>query len=146
MSEITIPAREGRGFEVAAGGRFRIVTPQGQQAADFFAYNAANTGEWLSPNHTWVRNRRVRLQAGDELQSRFRRPLLRLTEDGADGVHDLMIPACDQVRYEQLGHQGPHASCTDNLCNAMRRLGHGVDAIPNLDNGHPCHRGLLSAR
>ncbi len=134
MSEITIPPREGRGFEVSEGGRFRIVTPQGQQAADFFAYNAANTGEWLSPNHTWVRNRSVRLQPGDELQSRHRRPMLRLAEDGADGVHDLMIPACDQTRYEQLGHEGPHASCTDNLCNAMRRLGHSVDVIPQPVN------------
>ena len=60
--------------------------------------------------------------------------MVRLTEDGAAGVHDMMIPACDQVRYEQLGHEGPHASCTDNFCNAMRRLGHTIDVIPQPIN------------
>ena len=37
MTTLSVPAREGRAFEVAKGGRFRIVTPEGQQAADFFA-------------------------------------------------------------------------------------------------------------
>lgn len=135
---LTIPAREGRAFRIARGGRFRITTPQGQQAADFFAFNAENIGEWLSPNHTWVRNRRVRLKAGDRLLSRFRRPMLTLVEDGAQGVHDLMIPACDQFRYEELGHQGPHASCSDNLRNAMLREGFVVDVIPQPINFFTC--------
>lgn len=134
MTTLTIPAREGRAFEVARGGRFRIVTPEGQQAADFFAFNARAVGEWLSANHTWIKNRRIKLAAGDEFQSRYRRPMLRLVEDGAGGVHDLMIPACDQIRYEQLGHQGPHASCSENLANAMRRLGHAIDVVPQPVN------------
>ena len=134
MTTVSVPAREGRAFEVAKGGRFRIVTPEGQQAADFFAYNARVVGEWLSANHTWIKNRRVKLRDGDEFQSRYRRPLLRLTEDGAGGVHDLMIPACDQIRYEQLGHQGPHASCSENLATAMRRLGHEIAVVPQPVN------------
>jgi hypothetical protein len=134
MATLTVPAREGRGFRISEGGRFRIVTPHGQQAADFFAYNAQSVGEWLSPNHTWVKNRNVRPREGDELVSRFRRPLLTFTKDGAGGVHDMMLPACDQFRYEQLGHEGPHASCSENLCNAMRRLGHNIDVIPQPIN------------
>lgn len=134
LTTLAIPAREGRGFEVAKGGRFRIVTPEGQQAADFFAFNARNVGEWLSANHTWIRTRRVRLRAGDEFQTRYRRPMLRLAEDGAEGVHDMMIPACDQIRYEQLGHAGPHASCSENLGIAMRRLGYGIDVVPQPIN------------
>lgn len=134
MERITVPAQEGRGFKVARRQSFRIETPQGQQAADFFAFNAENVNEWLSPNHVWVRNRRVRLRVGDELISRFRRPMLKLTRDEAGGVHDLMIPACDQFRYEQLGHVGPHASCSDNLRNAMLRLGYNIDVIPQPIN------------
>ncbi len=134
MTTLSVPAREGRAFEVAKGGRFRIVTPEGQQAADFFAYNARVVGEWLSANHTWIKNRRVKLRDGDEFQSRYRRPLLRLTEDGAGGVHDLMIPACDQIRYEQLGHHGPHPSCSENLATAMRRLGHEIAVVPQPVN------------
>ena len=60
--------------------------------------------------------------------------MLRLVEDGAEGVHDMMIPACDQFRYEQLGRPGPHASCAENLAIAMRRLGHGIDVVPQPIN------------
>ena len=134
MTTLMIPAREGRGFEVAKGGRFRIVTPEGQQAADFFAFNGRSAGEFLSANHTWIANRRIKLQAGDALRSRYRRPMLRLSEDGAEGVHDMLIPACDQIRYEQLGHAGPHASCAENLATAMGRLGRSIDLVPQPVN------------
>lgn len=112
----------------------RIVTPYGQQAADFFAFNADNVREWLSPNHTWVWTRTVRPRQGDVLLSRFRRPMLDFAEDGAGGVHDMMIAACDQFRYEQLGYEGPHASCSDNLRMSMQRLGYEIDVIPQPIN------------
>jgi len=130
----TVPPREGRAVKVLRGQTIRITTPKGAQAADFFAYNAENVGEWLSANHTWVTTFCVRPRAGDEFLSRFRRPMLRFAEDGADGVHDMMIAACDQFRYEFFGHKGPHASCSENLCVAMRRLGHQVDVIPQPVN------------
>ena len=134
MQTLPIPAREGRGFPVAEGQRLRIVTPHGAQAADFFAFNAANIGEWLSANHTWVWTRATRPRQGDTFQSRFRRPMLDFSLDGADGVHDMMIPACDQFRYEQNGFAGPHASCSENLRLAMQRLGYSVDVIPQPVN------------
>ncbi len=60
--------------------------------------------------------------------------MLRFSRDGADGVHDMMIAACDQARYEFFGYQGPHASCAENLCVAMRRVGYNVDVIPQPVN------------
>lgn len=132
--EITVPASEGRAARVAKGQLFRITTPKGAQAADFFAYNAETVGEWLSPMHTWVMNRSVKPREGQTLISRFRRPMLRFAEDGADGVHDYMLAACDQFRYEQCGHHGPHASCAENLQVAMRREGYEIDVIPQPIN------------
>jgi uncharacterized protein len=132
--KIIVPPREGHAIKVLRGQTIRITTPKGAQAADFFAYNAENVGEWLSANHTWVTTFCVRPRAGDEFLSRFRRPMLRFAEDGAEGVHDMMIAACDQFRYEFFGHKGPHASCSENLCVAMRRLGHQVDVIPQPIN------------
>lgn len=132
--EIVVPPREGRAVRVARGETIRITTPKGAQAADFFAFNAENTGEWLSANHTWVTTFCVRPRQGDVFLSRFRRPMLRFAEDGAAGVHDMMIAACDQFRYEFFKHEGPHASCSENLCVAMRRLGHQVDVIPQPVN------------
>ncbi|MEZ5775650.1 MAG: urea carboxylase-associated family protein [Hyphomicrobiaceae bacterium] len=134
MTKLVVPAAEGRAVEVAKGRRLRITTPKGAQAADFFAYNAHNVGEWLSPPHTWVTTFSVKPRAGDTLISRFRRPMVRILEDGAGGVHDMMIAACDQLRYEFFGHKGPHASCSDNLETAMRRLGHQIGVIPQPVN------------
>jgi uncharacterized protein YcgI (DUF1989 family) len=134
MNETVVPAREGRAVSVRAGQRLRITTPMGGQAADFFAFNAKNVGEWLSANHTWVTTFNVKPRVGDTFISRFRRPMLTFAEDGADGVHDMMIAACDQFRYEFFGHEGHHASCSENLCVAMRRLGHQIDVIPQPIN------------
>ena len=74
MRATTVPAREGRAFLVKQGEHIRITTPMGAQAADFFAYNAHNVGEWLSANHTWVTTFCVKPREGDTLISLFRRP------------------------------------------------------------------------
>lgn len=134
MKRHVVPAREGRAVRVSEGQRFRIITPHGQQAADFFAFCADDIGEWLSPMATWVATRSIRPRAGDSFLSRHRRPLLDFVEDGADGVHDMLLAACDQARYEQLGFEGPHASCAENCITAMGRLDHEIDVVPQPVN------------
>jgi uncharacterized protein YcgI (DUF1989 family) len=134
MDKTVVPASEGRAVQVAAGERIRVTTPRGQQAADFFAYNAADLGEWLSPMHTWVKTYCVKPRQGDVLLSRFRRPMLEFVDDGAGGTHDMMIAACDKLRYEEFGHEGPHASCAENLMVSLRRLGHEIAVVPQPIN------------
>lgn len=134
MPRIIIPPRQARPVELAKGRRLRITTPKGAQAADFFAYNAHNVSEWLSPPHSWVTTFCIKPREGDVLLSRFRRPVVQILEDGAEGCHDMMIAACDQFRYEFFGHEGPHASCSENLTVAMRRLGHEISVIPQPVN------------
>jgi hypothetical protein len=134
MARIVVPAREGRAVEVPRGRIVRVTTPKGAQAADFFAYNAASREEWLSPPHTWVTTFRVRPREGDVFLSRFRRPIARFAKDAAGGVHDYLIAACDQFRYEFFGHKGQHASCAENLILAMRRLGHEIPVVPQPIN------------
>ena len=133
MSTIIAPG-EGRGFRVSKEQHILVTTPKGQQAADFFAYSENNINEWLSPNHTWVWTRSVRPRRGDIILSRFRRPMIEFVEDGADGFHDMMIAACDQFRYEQLGFSGNHPSCSENLRTAMQRHGHNIQVIPQPIN------------
>lgn len=134
MPRTIVPAAEGRAVELRRGQCLRITTPHGRQAADFFAFNAQNAGEWLSCMHSWVTTFSVKPRQGDTLISRYRRPMVRITEDGASGIHDMMIAACDQFRYEFFGHKGPHASCSDNLETAMRRLGIAVPVVPQPVN------------
>ena len=57
-----------------------------------------------------------------------------MIEDGGDGIHDMLLPACDQFRYEFFGYEGPHASCSDNLMNVMRRRGHEISIVPQPVN------------
>lgn len=129
-----IPPAEGRAVRVAEGRLVRVTTPRGHQAADFFAYNAADLDEWLSPMHTWVTTRSIKPRVGDEFLSRFRRPMLRLVEDTAAGCHDMLIAACDQARYVQFGLHAPHRSCSANLAEAMAALGHEVEVTPQPVN------------
>ncbi len=130
METLVIPAGEGGAFRVTEGQRFRIITPKGQQAADFFAFRADDIGEWLSPGHTWMPTRALHPRAGDTFLSRFRQPMLDFVEDGADGIHDLIIAPCDAIRYKQFGVEGHHRSCAENLELAMREMGHEITVIP----------------
>ncbi len=134
MGTCVVEARGGRGFRVASGQHFRIITPRGGQAGDFFAFRADDIREWLSPMHTWATTRTLRPRQGDTFLSRFRRPLLNFIEDGAGGVHDWMIAACDQSRYEESGVRGPHANCSENLRLAMNRFGFEIDVVPQPVN------------
>jgi uncharacterized protein YcgI (DUF1989 family) len=134
MTKFEIPARGGQAVRVQQGQRIQVITPKGAQAADFFAYAASDLREWLSSMHTWVTTRSIKPRPGDAFLSRFRRPMLDFLEDGAGGMHDMMLAACDQTRYEQYGFVGPHASCSDNLRNAMARLGHPIDVVPQPVN------------
>lgn len=133
-SVIIVPAREGRAFRVEKGQQFKVITPKGSQPCDFFAFSVEDIGEWLHPNITWTFTRHTKPMQGDVFLSRFRRPMIDFVEDGASGIHDMMIAACDQFRYEQLGFSGNHENCADNLCNAMRREGYNVDVIPQPVN------------
>jgi hypothetical protein len=125
MRTIEVPAGHGRAFEVAMGKRFRLVTPRGQQSADFFAFCADNISECLSPHHTWMPTRALHPRPGDTFLSRRRQPMVEFIEDGADGVHDFIIAPCDAIRYEQFGVPG-HRSCIGNLEEAMAVLGRKV--------------------
>jgi hypothetical protein len=119
---IEVEAAHGKAVPLEAGSALRVTTPKGAQAADFFAFTP-ELDEWLSPMHTWVWTRSVRPRLGDVFLTQRRRPLIRFAEDGAGGVHDMLIAACDQARYEQLGWTGPHRSCAENLREALAELG-----------------------
>jgi len=47
-----IPAREGAAFKLRAGDRIKLISPRGQQVADFFAFNADDPSEYLSMRTT----------------------------------------------------------------------------------------------
>ena len=132
--QITVPAGEGRAIALQAGRRLRLTTQAGHQAADFFAFNAEDLSEWLSATHTWSSTRVMEPRSGQTFLSRLRRPLLLFAEDGAGGVHDMLIAACDPARYREFGMEGYHRSCAENLVAAMATRGYTITTIPQPIN------------
>jgi len=86
--------------------------------------------EHLSMPHLHTSLGRLFPKHGDALVSNLRRPLLTLMQDSSDGVHDTVIACCDLPRYRQLGAQGYHDNCADNLRMALIAIGLRAALIP----------------
>lgn len=126
-----IPAGHGRAFPLRRGRRLRVATVEGGQVVDTWALVADDPAEWLSMEHTRGLLSTIAPREGDLLYSNRRRPVLLLREDTSPGVHDTLIPACDQARYELLGHSGPHRNCAENLRSALAAAGLPAPAVPS---------------
>ncbi len=132
-AEHLIQARTGIAFRVAPGDYVEVVDVQGQQAADFWAFNENDLNEYLSAPHTRIGLMHLFPRAGEAFLTNHRRPIIRVVEDPV-GVHDFLSAACDPWRYEELGHKGWHASCQENLDLAMKRAGYGWVPTPQPFN------------
>lgn len=130
--DIHVPAREGRAFEVRAGQTIRITDLQGKQVCDLWAFRPDNLNEFVSASHSRVACGRVRLQTGDALVSNLRRPLLTFI-DGVEG-HDTLQPCCDPERYRLDYGIAEHASCRENVFNAMQPYGLAYELVPDPIN------------
>lgn len=131
---ITIPARKGKAVRLAKGQHIKVLNPTGQQVVDTWAFNANNTSEFQSNEHTRAYMLRMIPQPGDVLFTNQRRPILTLTEDTSPGIHDMLIAACDPARYEQLGCAEYHDNCQDNLHAALWELGLTAPETPSPIN------------
>jgi uncharacterized protein YcgI (DUF1989 family) len=131
---IHIPAREGRGVRIRAGGRFRVVDLEGGQVGDLFAFYAEDVREYASAEHTRVHVNRLFPRPGEHFVTNRRRPILLFEEDRSPGAHDMLCAACDPSRYAGLGVEGWHASCQENLRKAMAELGHPDVEVPQPTN------------
>ena len=131
---IVVPAREGRGVRIAKGQSFRIVDLEGSQVGDLFAFNAHDVGEYHSAHHTRAVVDRLFPVPGEQFQSNARRPIMTFVADDSPGIHDMLIAPCDPARFEQLGVQGWHASCQENLQTVMAGFGFPEIVVPQSIN------------
>ena len=118
MQSMIVKGGYGGRIEVARNRIVEVVNVQGGQVCDFFAFNADNVREHLSPGHTRSVLRKVYLEVGDQLCSVLRNPMLELVED-TTGVNDFCVPQCDPQRYVQDFGVSGHRNCRDNLAEAM---------------------------
>jgi uncharacterized protein len=117
-SEILIKGGHGGRIAVKQGQLLEVTNVDGQQICDFFAFNAQDVSEHLSPAHCRAKLRRVVLKVGDALVSQYYNPVFEIIEDTV-GCHDMTFPPCDPARYLQGFGLMDHRSCRMNLAEAM---------------------------
>lgn len=129
----TIPARYARAALVKRRWHVTVTNTYGTQVVDCWAFNPDDMNEFMSMEHTRVALDRYRPKIGDILVTNRRRPILRIVEDTC-GVHDTLLAACDQYRYQQLGCKEYHRNCDDNMWEAMIAAGYRPSETPSPFN------------
>ena len=126
-----LAARTGRGFEVEAGELIRITDLEGSQPVDFWGLQQGRSpGVPLLRAHQAVHReavppcRRFRLHqpAAQDRHGRRRHT--------SPGQHDMQYAACDPTRYAELGVEGYHESCQENLHTALEGFGIALQFTP----------------
>lgn len=129
-----VPARKGRAVRVAAGQTIRITNTHGTQVCDMWAFKTGQMNEFLSMEHMHAWIDRINPRPGDAMVTNRRRSILKFKTDTSVGVHDTLIAACDIHRYRNLGVEGYHDSCADNLRLALKAIGLQTREVPGSLN------------
>lgn len=124
ISREVLAARTGAAVRLQRGDILRVVNTHGTQVVDFWAVRPPKGDVHLSMSHTRGVLGRLRPKVGDDLYDSDRVALLTFIEDTSPGVHDTLIPACDQRRYEGLGAEPGHPNCRHNFEIALEA--HGI--------------------
>jgi uncharacterized protein YcgI (DUF1989 family) len=124
----------GTAFELRAGQQLRVIDLEGEQVADFIAFNRADKGEWLSSGRSIDYANRIYLTKGDILYSNRSRPMLTIVEDDV-GRHDFLLTPCSPETFQIIyKNNTPHPSCFGNLATNLAPFGIAPDAIPTTFN------------
>jgi uncharacterized protein len=124
----------GTAFELRAGQSLRVIDLEGEQVADFIAFNAHDKAEWLSSGRSIDYANRVYLTKGDILYSNRSRPMLTIVEDDV-GRHDFLLTPCSRETFQIIyKNDAPHPSCFHNLATHLAPFGIAPDSIPTTFN------------
>ncbi|MFZ3590781.1 DUF1989 domain-containing protein [Bacillus sp. DJP31] len=118
-----IQKKTGHGFRVAKGDRIKVIDVEGQQIADFVAYNASDFKERLDSVATRDTLQSTEIKKNSALYSNLYKPMLTLLEDTV-GKHDLLSPACRPEMYQILfNKEKPYENCYCHLNEAIAAYG-----------------------
>ena len=132
-NRIEVPAGAGEAVMLRRGERAGVIDVEGGQVGDVFAFRADDPGEYLSASHTRTHVGRLFPRIGESFVTNRRRPILTLVADTSPGMHDMLIAACDDERYQALGAPG-HGSCARNLWTELAHRGLPTDVVPQPVN------------
>jgi len=118
-----LTASQGIAVPLRQGQSIRVTNTHGTQVVDTWVLSAADPLDYGAMEHTRSANSQIYLGEGDRIVSIHRRPLVTLVQDTSPGRHDTQLCPCNSEIYAELGHKGPHRSCTGNFHEAIGRLG-----------------------
>ena len=129
ISEIIIPPRDAKTFEVKKGQFFRIESIEGPQVGDLNIFQANNLEEKFYSGKTRALYG-THLSTGDKMLSNFPylRSLATITWDTLDwygydkdggSVHDVIGTRCDPYTSKLLSDNDYHYCCHSNLTRAL---------------------------
>ena len=129
ISEIIIPPRDAKTFEVKKGQFFRIESMEGPQVGDLNIFKADNLEEKFYSGKTRALYG-THLSTGDRMLSSFPylRSLATITWDTLDwygydkdggSVHDVIGTRCDPYTSKLLSDKDYHYCCHSNLTRAL---------------------------
>jgi uncharacterized protein YcgI (DUF1989 family) len=129
ISEIIIPPRDAKTFEVKKGQFFRIESIEGPQVGDLNIFHADNLEEKFYSGKTRALYG-THLSTGDKMLSNFPylRSLVTITWDTLDwygydkdggSVHDVIGTRCDPYTSKLLSDENYHYCCHSNLTRAL---------------------------
>jgi uncharacterized protein YcgI (DUF1989 family) len=126
ITEVVVPAKEGRGVTLHAGQLLDIIDLEGQQVGDLVAWRRPDPREYMSPTHTISCNASILLGVGSRVFTNHRHPIFTILRDDV-GKHDLLVPCCDPERYAHDFNLANHRCCLRNLEEARDLLEKGFD-------------------
>jgi urea carboxylase-associated protein 1 len=135
VSDEVLAARSPWSRVLQAGQLLTIVDLEGNQAVDFLAYVADDTGERYDAQATVAAQRSIFLRTGSVLRTNEGRPMLSVVESTC-AHHDTIGGACspesNTLRYGQ--HTRHEHACVDNFLAALAPWGMGKrDLVSNAN-------------
>ncbi len=125
-----IAARSSKAVHLTSGETLSIINTFGAQVVAVWAFVPTDISEFMSMEHSRLHAKSSRPERDTVFYTNLHVPILKMTADTSPGVHDWYLAACNQQRYDLLGHSEPHANCTDNMHSALRDAGYEVPYVP----------------
>lgn len=139
VESFIIPKCTGKGFIVKKGQVLRIIESEGKQVPDVTFLNADNFKESYDAHFTYYLNCIEGTGNWNRVQKLYSKPpwervMLTIVDDKA-GAHPIPIGGhCSRRAYELREQSPSHRSCSDNLEDAMKPFGLGLEDIGDIFN------------
>ena len=134
MTSGRLQPQTGTAFELSAGQSLKVIDLEGEQVADFIAFNRVDPAEWLSSGRSIDYANTIYLTTGHILYSNRSRPMLTIVQDDV-GRHDFLLTPCSPETFQIIyKNDRYHPSCFENLHTHLASFGIAPDAIPTTLN------------